>query len=236
MWFNKTLGSTKRWKLAFTWRTTPVQTDSAVSVRRRNTLPEFVDGSWAQTLISSGGYYGFWAVREPVCVRVRVCACARVWAGPVWRSSFLFLFSFLNLRSCLIYSFFGEVIERKSGPREEKTREREVTVPPAFFSLCLSDWNLPPPLRVPPSPLRLSSLTPPFPDYLHPHHPVAEMWVLCLCVFCSFSISTWHSWLSDPQTKFTRFELSSRSIGWVFSLLIFVTLFIKVMLSMFVGY
>lgn len=198
MWFNKTLGSTKRWKLAFTWRTTPVQTDSAVSVRRRNTLPEFVDGSWAQTLISSGGYYGFWAVREPVCVRVRVCACARVWAGPVWRSSFLFLFSFLNLRSCLICSFLGRLLKEKVD-QEKRRRGREKSPSRRLFFSLFIRLESPPPLRVPPSPLRLSSLTPPFPDYLHPHHPVAEMWVLCLCVFCSFSISTWHSWLAIPR-------------------------------------
>lgn len=147
MWFNKTLGSTKRWKLAFTWRTTPVQTDSAVSVRRRNTLPEFVDGSWAQTLISSGGYYGFWAVREPVRVRVRVCACARVWAGPVWRSSFLFLFSFLNLRSCLICSFLGRLLKEKVD-QEKRRREREREKSSSrrlFFSLFIRLESPPPP-------------------------------------------------------------------------------------------
>lgn len=166
--------------------------DSAVSVRRRSTLPEFVDGSWVQTLISSGGYYGFWAVREPVCVRVRVCACARVWAGPVWRSSFFFLF-FLNLRSCLICSFLGRLLKEKVDPEKRRQEREKSPSRRLFFSLCLSDWNLPPP----PPRLSVSSaslvLTPPIPDYLHPHHPVAEMWVLCLCVFSSFSISTWHS-------------------------------------------
>lgn len=64
--------------------------DSAVSVRRRNTLPEFVDGSWAQTLISSAEYYGFGAVREPVSVNVR--AYGRGQCDAVVSFFFFFLF------------------------------------------------------------------------------------------------------------------------------------------------
>lgn len=107
------------------------------------------------------------------CVRAcsRLCVCARVGGASVTQQ---FLFSFFQSAQLLDLQFFGEVIDRKSGPREEKTREREVTVPPAFFFSLFIRLEPPPPPRLSVSSASLV-LTPPIPDYLHPHHPVAEM-------------------------------------------------------------